>query len=580
MAGGDVMIRRLVGPIIIALGFVSALMVFLGNVGTGIASPSQTGTTLCVDPSHAPPCTVTIQEAIDAANPGDVVIVSAGTFTEHITMTKGVSVIGQGWANTIINGDFSQSKAVVYISDGITRSTVLSGVQVTHGGSGSVTSDVSSGVQGGGIQISYASPTIINTWVVSNTAGDGGGVYVKSGSPIFNNVPVWDSHADRGGGFHIMGDSNVTITSDLAGTNGTILWNSALQDGGGIHITQSSAKISGVRIGGNSATAGGGVSISNTDSKLVSISDSFIGYLFFPNTASNHGGGIDVFQAANLEILRNVIAFNQSTNYGGGAFFNSSAGLVKDNLFSNNSVPSGGGGASTISNNSSDLIIRNNRFEYNSSGQGGALEVDSGAAPLIDANTIISNTAGFGGGIFLYNAGSVSITNNIIARNHGGYGGGIVCNESPAKIINNTIDDNDGDGVFFSDADGIAIVNNIISGNSGNGIESDPSEPTSNFTADYNDLFNNTSANYSGLPAGSNDLFFDPKFEGASPNLFDYYHIQKSSPVSTTGSTTWAPLRDIDSEWRNLFGSVSMGADEVLDGVIITYFPLIFKNYP
>jgi parallel beta-helix repeat protein len=243
-------------------------------------------------------------------------------------------------------------------------------------------------------------------------------------------------------------------------------------------------------------------------------------------------------------------------------------------------VPSGGGGASTITNNSSDLIIRDNRFEYNSSGQGGALNIDSGAAPLIDANTIISNTASFGGGIFLYNAGSATITNNIIARNNGGYGGGVVCNGSPAKIINNTIDDNIGDGVFFSDADGIAVVNNIISGNSEYGIESYYDPPTSIYTTNYNDVFNNTSANYSGLAAGSNDLSLDPKFEGASSDLFDYYHIQKSSPVSTTGSTAWAPLRDIDYEWRNLFGTVSMGADEVLDGVIVTYLPLIFKNYP
>ncbi|GAH44779.1 unnamed protein product, partial [marine sediment metagenome] len=66
------MIRRLVGPIVLALGFVSALMVFLGNAGTGLASPSQTGTTLCVDPGSVPTCTVTIQEAIDIAIPGDV----------------------------------------------------------------------------------------------------------------------------------------------------------------------------------------------------------------------------------------------------------------------------------------------------------------------------------------------------------------------------------------------------------------------------------------------------------------------------------------------------------------------------
>jgi hypothetical protein len=130
-------------------------------------------------------------------------------------MTNGVSIYGQGWPSTIIDGGYSMPRATVYIPSDVSASTVLSGVQITGGGTGDLTTSVSAYVQGGGIQIGYASPSI----VYSCTAKEGGGVFVNGGSPTFDNVPVWNSQAERGGGFYLQNGAEVTVTSDFVGTN-------------------------------------------------------------------------------------------------------------------------------------------------------------------------------------------------------------------------------------------------------------------------------------------------------------------------------------------------------------------------
>ena len=45
-----------------------------------------------------------IQYAIDDSAPGDTVLVHAGIYTEHITMTSRISLYGMGWDQTIITG--------------------------------------------------------------------------------------------------------------------------------------------------------------------------------------------------------------------------------------------------------------------------------------------------------------------------------------------------------------------------------------------------------------------------------------------------------------------------------------------
>ena len=397
------------------------------------------------------PCK-TITYALSQAAATDLVSVSAGTYLEHITMKEGVSVQGSGWDNTIIDGEFSSPNPIVYFPPGLTAVTVLSGVKITRGGLDTATGS------GGGLKVDYSSPTIENTWVDNCKAKFGGGVYVINGSPVFNNVPVWNCQAEYGGGFHLTEGVQVTITGDpfdpVYPTNGTILGNSATQDGGGIFVKATGLTLIGTRIYGNTASGGGGINVLSTPQKIKIHFNDISG-----NSAGN-GGGIFTYNSNNLEIIANLVGNtlsgvggNTATQDGGGAFFGQSNGLVQSNFFLNNKTTSGSGGGVAISYNALGPTISANAFDGNSAKSNGAgLYISLGAAPLIDGNTITRNTACLGGGFYLYQTGATKLTNNIIAQNVStcpGLMGGIECQESPARIINNTIADNTGDGILF-----------------------------------------------------------------------------------------------------------------------------------
>jgi parallel beta-helix repeat protein len=221
-------------------------------------------------------------------------------------------------------------------------------------------------------------------------------------------------------------------------------------------------------------------------------------------------------------------------------------------------------------------ILRANWIESNQSGYGGGLGVMPEANPLVEGNTFTGNRANTAAAIGLVQTANVTITNNIIAQNvattPSEVGGGIIADHSPARIINNTIADNTGDGIFLSAAENILLVNNIICNNSGDGIENDSQYPTTNYTTDYNDVIGNNS-NYNGVTIGTNDRDWDPLFVGAG-DILAYYHLQQSSPVRHTGSKSWAPLFDID--WEARLEPVAMGADE-LDVFYTLLLPLIRK---
>lgn len=563
---GEVLLIRVVLPFVLAFGFQIMLMLLLGQPVRGDAPQIPASSVRCVNPGGAGGCYASIQAAINAASYGDLINVAAGVYHERISMKNGVSVHGQGWSSTTIHGDYSAAwPPTVYFPGDVSASTVLSGVQITGGGNGSITTG-----QGGGIYTSYGSPSIVNTLVYSCTAKQGGGVYVYSGAPSFNNVLVWNNRAEYGGGL-LLDSAVVNMTGDFADFNGTIWFNSATEDGGGIFMRQVTATLTGLRVWWNSADNGGGVSIIATPNRTtLTLND-------ISSNSARLGGGLSIFNATRLELIGNLIRENTATYDGGGAAFGQAAGQFQWNIVNGNRAGGNGGGVDVFSA-SPGLTLGGNWFEANSASQGGGLYLQTGAAPRVDGNTIVSNTAVAGGGLFFYQAGPAMIVNNIVARNVATAAtGGIQINESPARIINNTLAENKNDGVWFTAAEGVVIANNIIYGHTGDGIERYNND-TASFTADYNDLFGNGRA-YIGLTPGAHDLALNPKFVAAGPNLGAYYHIQTTSPVSATGSMTWAPQRDIDGEVRIFGGSVSMGADEIPAAGFYLYLPLIRRNF-
>lgn len=114
----------------------------------------------------------------------------------------------------------------------------------------------------------------------------------------------------------------------------------------------------------------------------VSIRDN----IFYENSSYSLGAAIDVNGCDNVEIIRNIIANNSSTNNAGGI------GCLSASPF--------------ISNN----IIVNNEGGY-----AGAISLKNGSAPIIENNTI-ANNASQNSAIFIFNSSPV-IRNSIIRDN-------------------------------------------------------------------------------------------------------------------------------------------------------------------
>jgi len=60
----------------------------------------------------------TIQEAINAATPSDTIHISSGVYFEHIIINKSITIVGEGWTSTIINGNQSGTIAEI-LSDNV-----------------------------------------------------------------------------------------------------------------------------------------------------------------------------------------------------------------------------------------------------------------------------------------------------------------------------------------------------------------------------------------------------------------------------------------------------------------------------
>jgi RHS repeat-associated protein len=162
-----------------------------------------------------------IQAAIDAADDGDIITVSPGTYYENPYISSMYITIQstnpEDPSQTIINGSYN-SGATVTFYDYETSSSVLrgftitgasdSGIQCLNGGptiEKCIIEGNSGNTNGGGIYISEGSPTISYCTIQDNTAnnGKGGGIYIYHGSPTIHHCLILDNYAsDYGAGIY------------------------------------------------------------------------------------------------------------------------------------------------------------------------------------------------------------------------------------------------------------------------------------------------------------------------------------------------------------------------------------------
>ena len=246
---------------------------------------------------------LTIQEGIDIADNGDLVIVKEGTYYENINFNgKNITVASLFFivqdtsyiSQTIIDGNHDGH--VVEFSNGEDSTAVLSGFTITNGYASGNWPDNS----GGGITCYfYSSPSLENLTITDNSASEGGGIYCSSSSPSLTNVTITVNSASSVGGGIYCGSSSPSLA------NVTITGNTASSFGGGIYCLYYSPSLTNVTITGNSAYRGGGIYCYSSSLCLTNVT-------ITGNTASyGYGGGIHCCENPSIS-LKNCILWNDS----------------------------------------------------------------------------------------------------------------------------------------------------------------------------------------------------------------------------------------------------------------------------
>ena len=258
----------------------------------------------------------TIQSAIDDANDGDTVVVSADTYQENIDFLGRAITVQSVDPNdpnivvtTIIDGnepDDPNYGSTVTFKNGEGANSVLSGFTIT-GGTGSwaqiywqFKGYVWNRCGGGVLCLNGSSPTIKKNIFRDNLAGQGGGIYFYDHSnPVITENTFFDNVAIKNHGFddpdpddpniYDHGDGGAIVGfqyCDAVIKNNLVQNNHAGAYGGGIHLRQwSDAHIENNHIIGNDASIGGGVHLTYTSDPNI------VDNLIESNVAGPLGGG-------------------------------------------------------------------------------------------------------------------------------------------------------------------------------------------------------------------------------------------------------------------------------------------------
>ncbi|MEE2972924.1 MAG: right-handed parallel beta-helix repeat-containing protein, partial [Planctomycetota bacterium] len=268
------------------------------------AASGQTTRTVC-----ASGCQYTsINAAIDDANNGDVIQLSAETYFEGEqidTDGKAITLRGvldkAGEPASVLDG--SGTHRVLICQSGETSKTVFQNLVIQNGWSGS---------GGGGMFNTGSSPTLTDCTFTGNSAAEiGGGMFNTGSSPTLTNCSFEINSADYvgGGGMANQASSSPTL-SDCTFTN-----NSADYNGGGMfNITNSSPTLNDCTFAGNSATNGYGGGMYNHRG-----TPPLTGCTFTSNSAERSGGGMFNLESS-PPLTGCTFTSNSAERFGGGMF--------------------------------------------------------------------------------------------------------------------------------------------------------------------------------------------------------------------------------------------------------------------
>jgi hypothetical protein len=252
---------------------------------------------------HVPVDQPTIQAGIDAANPGDDVVVACGTYFEHdLVMKSGVRLHSESGEPDCVTVDAGGLGRLIYCRD-VEASASIEGFRFTGGnpqGQGWA-------ARGGAVALIDSSPLIRKCIFSDNQASNGGGgiVAVHSVSRIEDCIFARNSGVD-GGGIYLDYSSPV-IRGCAFYENECLFW------GGAVFCENfSSPSLTGCTLARNEAYQGGGIWCVNESH--LHLENSLVAF-------SVEGGGVyaydDPGHVSEITVVCSDVFGNAGGNYGG-----------------------------------------------------------------------------------------------------------------------------------------------------------------------------------------------------------------------------------------------------------------------
>ena len=411
---------------------------------------------------HVPADNRTIQLAINAAKPGDTILVAEGIYYEQINfLGKKPLVVCSEFlidqdpghiSSTIIDGSRLQDPdvaSVVNFISGEDTTSIICGFTIQHG-SGTYTPNYLNNIQGGGIWISEAGAKIIHNRITHNTLDDSQAVNGTgtSGAGIGSN---WE---DSGNWLVI---ENNSIDSN------TCISRFAYAFGGGI-ATSSNTRISNNIISNNTCSGidygtahGGGIGCGKdpswTNKVYITIEHNTIAnnkscsQNNLANSAAVFISDLPVIFESNEVVNNKVVTAAKSGGVSGLYLFQPGEGsLVSKNIFRGNSS-NRWGGALGMQNNTylnNQVFVEKNYFFENIAQNGGAL-LSFNVPAKIQNNVFSGNKADKGGAVFFWKSETLPVVhlavliNNSFSGNTAAFMGGALHSLNSKPLIINSL---------------------------------------------------------------------------------------------------------------------------------------------
>lgn len=350
----------------------------------------------------------TVQEAVDNANPEDMVYIYEGTYFENIIINKSIYLTGENKDTTVIDGG-SNGDVVHVTADSVT----ITGFTITN--SGSDWGDT-------GIELHITQDCHINNNIVSKNYFGIFFHYSSENNDVSNNE-ISSNYAD--GVYLTHSDGNI------------IRNNNVFENDHGVQISNSSTNVIAYNIISNND--GDGINLKSSNNNRIE-----------NNTVLYNDDGIYLNSCGDNVIEKNTLLNNEE-----GIQISYSA----NNVVNSNSVLDNDYGIHLES--SSDNTIINNEAIYNKDG----INIEYSDNIILTNNYALDNTEC---GIKITHSDGNIMAYNIISANRDD--GIIVESSDESAIDNNNILENGDDGIeLFSSAYSI-ITNNTVSANSEYGI--------------------------------------------------------------------------------------------------------------